>query len=46
MTLTACLGVDSSGRRVNLLISKIQPVAGFVYVALFFAGLAASSVLS
>ena len=38
--------VDISARRVNLLLSNIQLVAGIVYVALFFAGLAASSVLA
>ena len=38
--------VDSSARRVNLLLSNIQLVAGIVYVALLFAALAASSVLA
>jgi hypothetical protein len=38
--------VDTSTRRVSLLLSNIQLVAGIVYVALFFAGLAASSVLA
>ena len=38
--------VDSSARRVNVLLSNIQLVAGIVYVALLFAGLAASSVVA
>jgi hypothetical protein len=38
--------VDSSAHRVNVLLSNIQLVAGIVYVALLFAGLAASSVLA
>jgi hypothetical protein len=38
--------VDTSARRVSLLLSNIQLVAGIIYVALFFAGLAASSVLA
>jgi hypothetical protein len=38
--------VDSSARRVNVLLSNIQLVAGIVYVALLFAALAASSVLA
>jgi len=38
--------VDSTARRINVLLSNIQLVAGIVYVALLFAGLAASSVLA
>ena len=38
--------VDRSAHRVNALLSNIQLVAGIVYVALFFAGLAASSVVA
>jgi hypothetical protein len=38
--------VDSSARRVNVLLSNIQLVAGIVYVALLFAALAASAVLA
>jgi hypothetical protein len=38
--------VDTSARRVNLLVSNIQLVAGIVYVALFFAALGASSVVA
>jgi hypothetical protein len=38
--------VDTSVRRVNLLLSNIQLVAGIVYVALFFAALGASSVVA
>jgi hypothetical protein len=38
--------VQSSSRRLNVLLSNIQLVAGIVYVALLFAGLAASSVLA
>ena len=38
--------VDNSTRRVNVLFSNIQLVAGIVYVALLFAGLAASSVVA
>jgi hypothetical protein len=38
--------VDSSAPRVNVLLSNIQLVAGIVYVALLFAGVAASSVLA
>jgi hypothetical protein len=38
--------VDRSAHRVNALLSNIQLVAGIVYVTLFFAGLAASSVVA
>jgi hypothetical protein len=38
--------VDRSAHRVNALLSNIQLVAGIVYVALFFAGLAATSVVA
>jgi hypothetical protein len=38
--------VDRSANRVSALLSNIQLVAGIVYVALFFAGLAASSVVA
>ena len=38
--------VGSSAHRANALLSNIQLVAGIVYVALFFAGLAANSVLA
>ncbi len=38
--------VDRSAHRVNSLLSNIQLVAGIVYVALFFAGLAASTVVA
>jgi hypothetical protein len=38
--------VDGSAHRVNVLLSNIQLVAGIVYVALLFAGLAASSVVA
>jgi len=38
--------VDTSARRVSLLLSNIQLVAGIVYVALLFAGFAASSVVA
>ena len=38
--------VDRSAHRVNALLSNIKLVAGIVYVALFFAGLAASSVVA
>jgi hypothetical protein len=38
--------VDSSAHRVNVLLSNIQLIAGIVYVALVFAGLAASSVVA
>ena len=38
--------VDRSAHRVNALLSNIQLVAGIVYVALIFAGLAASSVVA
>jgi hypothetical protein len=38
--------VDNTAQRVNVLLSNIQLVAGIVYVALLFAGLAASSVLA
>jgi hypothetical protein len=38
--------VDISARRVSVLLSNIQLVAGIVYVALLFAGLAANSVVA
>jgi len=38
--------VDGTARRVNLLLSNIQLVAGIVYIALLFAAFAASSVVA
>jgi hypothetical protein len=38
--------IEGSSRRVNILLSNIQLATGIVYVALFFAAAAASSVLA
>jgi hypothetical protein len=38
--------VDGTARRVNILLSNIQLVSGIVYVALFFAAAASTSVLA
>jgi hypothetical protein len=38
--------IEGTARQVNILLSNAQLVSGIVYVALFFAGAASTSVLA